>query len=182
MTTPKLPPTIKSITTPPSSTTRQQVLLLKILFILLILLLFPKLVDSRGGRNSGAANKKRRKLNAEYYTLRDTCARSGVRTGTTNTAAVAGDTVVDIDGGIDNTDVHDGAGDGGVENCGMILVEENEMCIASCMSDACFEKMYVGRLLERGEVDEGREREFELCVKGEIKAVQQELRRAYNKR
>lgn len=56
--------------------------------------------------------------------------------------------------------------------CKDIIEPENEMCIAKCMSEICYDNIYGsdrGGELEPGEVDENREAEFENCVKNTLK-------------
>mmetsp|Transcript_19483 Transcript_19483/g.24021 ORF Transcript_19483/g.24021 Transcript_19483/m.24021 type:complete len:140 (+) Transcript_19483:76-495(+) len=65
--------------------------------------------------------------------------------------------------------------------CNTYNEAENEMCITQCMNQGCHEKVYTlgrGGELEPGEVDEGREVEFESCVKEFLRKQELELKKA----
>lgn len=63
-------------------------------------------------------------------------------------------------------------------DCKEILPEESSMCVTKCISVACHEQVYGKKPLEDGEIDVKRARDFEKCVKDELKAQRAEEARA----
>lgn len=62
------------------------------------------------------------------------------------------------------------------ETCGAFIPEESTMCVTQCMSPACHERIYASDLLEDGEVDLVRARDFEKCVKEELRMESRKAR------
>lgn len=54
--------------------------------------------------------------------------------------------------------------------CKEYLPEENSMCVSHCVSKLCHEEVYGANPLEDGEVDISRARDFQKCVKDELRA------------
>lgn len=62
-----------------------------------------------------------------------------------------------------------------IESCDPSKMAENQMCISKCMNEGCHDEIYGeehGGELELGEVDELRNKAFELCVKDAIRREQ----------
>ena len=57
---------------------------------------------------------------------------------------------------------------------------ENQMCITACMNSSCHDKIYQGKELELGEIDEKREMAFEHCVKEFLRLEVARARQAVN--
>lgn len=55
-------------------------------------------------------------------------------------------------------------------SCKKLLPEESSMCVSQCVSESCHEQVYGTNSLEDGEIDILRAREFQKCVKDEIRA------------
>jgi hypothetical protein len=53
--------------------------------------------------------------------------------------------------------------------CSEVLPEESTMCVSHCISPACHDRIYAPNPLEDGEMDVLRAKEFETCVKEEIR-------------
>ena len=53
--------------------------------------------------------------------------------------------------------------------CKEFLPEESFMCVSNCISPLCHSQIYEKSPLEDGEIDVRRSREFEKCVKDEIR-------------
>jgi hypothetical protein len=56
-----------------------------------------------------------------------------------------------------------------ISACMDLIPEESLNCINQCMSEACYEKIYGTNPLEPGEIDIDRAKEFESCVKNEMR-------------
>jgi len=54
--------------------------------------------------------------------------------------------------------------------CKEFLPEESSMCVSNCISRDCHEQVYGKNLLEDGEIDVVRARDFQGCVKDELRA------------
>lgn len=54
--------------------------------------------------------------------------------------------------------------------CKEFLPEESSMCVSRCISAACHEEIYGENPLEDGEINVPRAREFEKCVKEQLRA------------
>ncbi|KAI2503422.1 protein of unknown function (DUF4787) [Fragilaria crotonensis] len=55
----------------------------------------------------------------------------------------------------------------------LLLVEERTNCIHRCISNPCFERVYGTQPLEDGEIDIGRRRGFDSCVRDELRRNKQ---------
>jgi hypothetical protein len=51
--------------------------------------------------------------------------------------------------------------------CNQLILEESMNCVLSCISERCFDQFYGDNRLEDGEIDVGRLRDFEKCVREE---------------
>lgn len=58
-------------------------------------------------------------------------------------------------------------------DCHLHLVEERTNCIHRCISNPCFERVYGTQPLEDGEIDIGRRRGFDSCVRDELRRNKQ---------
>lgn len=54
--------------------------------------------------------------------------------------------------------------------CKEFLPEESAMCVSLCMSENCHEEIYGKNPLELGEIHMVRSRDFERCVKNQLRA------------
>ena len=68
-----------------------------------------------------------------------------------------------------------------ISKCGTFILEESEDCVTACMNTICHEKYYSSNPLENGEVDDVRERQFDNCVKEELRREENERRRSSKK-
>lgn len=65
--------------------------------------------------------------------------------------------------------------------CKEFLPEESSMCVSRCISTACHDQVYGENPLEDGEINVPRAREFQTCVKEELRAqLRAERARARN--
>jgi hypothetical protein len=60
--------------------------------------------------------------------------------------------------------------------CSGFIPEESMNCVFLCVSPACYEHIYGLSPLEDGEIDIPRAKEFEQCVKDELKAMRKRER------
>lgn len=60
--------------------------------------------------------------------------------------------------------------------CSGFIPEESMNCVFLCVSPACYENIYANTPLEDGEIDIPRAKEFEKCVKDELKAMRKRER------
>jgi hypothetical protein len=60
--------------------------------------------------------------------------------------------------------------------CSGFIPEESMNCVFLCVSPACYENIYAIDPLEDGEIDIPRAKEFEQCVKDELKAMRKRER------
>jgi hypothetical protein len=60
--------------------------------------------------------------------------------------------------------------------CSAFIPEESMNCVFLCVSPSCYENIYAISPLEDGEIDIPRAREFEQCVKDELKAMRKRER------
>ncbi|GKY99929.1 hypothetical protein MPSEU_000946500 [Mayamaea pseudoterrestris] len=63
------------------------------------------------------------------------------------------------------------------EICNYLIDEENMNCVNACLSPACFQQVFGDSPLEDGEIDLTRAREYDLCLKEEIRVASQRTRR-----
>jgi heme exporter protein D len=59
----------------------------------------------------------------------------------------------------------------GSMQCIDLIPEEASACVTECVSPVCHEEIYAMNLLEPGEVDIERAKEFEICVKKELRML-----------
>jgi hypothetical protein len=57
--------------------------------------------------------------------------------------------------------------------CSAFIPEESMNCVFLCVSPSCYEQIYAISPLEDGEIDIPRAKEFEQCVKDELKTMRQ---------
>jgi hypothetical protein len=60
--------------------------------------------------------------------------------------------------------------------CSGFIPEESMNCVFLCVSPSCYENIYAISPLEDGEIDIPRAKEFEQCVKDELKAMRKRER------
>jgi hypothetical protein len=60
--------------------------------------------------------------------------------------------------------------------CSGFIPEESMNCVFLCVSPSCYENIYAISSLEDGEIDIPRAKEFEQCVKDELKAMRKRER------
>jgi hypothetical protein len=60
--------------------------------------------------------------------------------------------------------------------CSGFIPEESMNCVFLCVSPACYENIYAIHPLEDGEIDIPRAKEFEQCVKDELRAMRKRER------
>ena len=56
-----------------------------------------------------------------------------------------------------------------ISSCMELIPEESLNCIHQCMSESCYDTIYGTNPLEPGEIDIDRAKEFETCVKNEMR-------------
>jgi Domain of unknown function (DUF4787) len=57
-----------------------------------------------------------------------------------------------------------------ISDCYKVISEDSLTCINKCMSTVCYDFVYGMYALEPGEIDIDRAKEFEICVKDELRA------------
>jgi hypothetical protein len=62
-------------------------------------------------------------------------------------------------------------------SCASLVPEESMNCVNLCTSPNCYVIIYASRPLEDGEIDIRRAREFEECLKEEVRETQKQRRR-----
>jgi hypothetical protein len=58
-------------------------------------------------------------------------------------------------------------------NCEHLHVDENMNCVNECTSSECFTEIYAAEPLEDGEIDTRREKQFQSCLRREVKESKQ---------
>lgn len=53
------------------------------------------------------------------------------------------------------------------EQCAAVHEDDRLNCVLRCQSEACYEQVYASNELEPGEIDLGRQRQFQSCVNTE---------------
>lgn len=53
--------------------------------------------------------------------------------------------------------------------CNQLVLEESMNCVLNCISERCFDQIYGGTQLEDGEIDVARLRDFEKCVREDLR-------------
>lgn len=60
-----------------------------------------------------------------------------------------------------------------IQVCKAVVVEESMNCVLSCISPACYNRVYEDEPLEDGEIDVRRARDFEDCLKDEFRTLRE---------